>query len=74
MEKEGYGHPGHLFVLLDVGTEFPLQLSFDASDFHDFFTTKQHNNDACRWLLFRSLPHLTVWHTVLVSATPPPTP
>ena len=53
MEKEGYGHPGHLFVLLHVGTEFPLQLSFDASDFHDFFTTKQHNNDACV---------VTFWH------------
>ena len=41
MEKEGYGHPGHLFVLLHVGIEFPLQLSFDASDFHDFL---QQNN------------------------------
>ena len=40
MEKEGYGHPGHLFVLLHVDTEFPLQLSFDASDFYDFFYNK----------------------------------
>ena len=53
MEKEGYGHPGHLFVLLHVGTEFPLQLSFD--DFHDFFTTKQHNNDACVVTFWRQI-------------------